>query len=162
MIAIIVAINRNRGIGFENRLLYRLPDDLKRFKQLTLGHTVIMGRKTFESLPNGALPGRRNIVLSRTHTSFQGAECFSSLQEALRQCASSEQIFIIGGGQLYAEALPLADRVFLTEVEDSAAQADVFFPELPAGEWILDAREEHSPDSKHAFAFSFSEYIRKN
>ena len=98
MISVIVAIARNRAIGFENRLLYRLPDDLKRFKALTTGHTIIIGRKTFESFPKGALPNRRNIVLSKNKAAvFPGAETFSSLQEALSHCKEEEEIFIIGG-----------------------------------------------------------------
>ena len=102
MISVIVAIARNRAIGFENRLLYRLPDDLKRFKALTTGHTIIIGRKTFESFPKGALPNRRNIVLSKNKAAvFPGAETFSSLQEALSHCKEEEEIFIIGGESVY-------------------------------------------------------------
>ena len=97
MLSIIVAINQNRGIGHENKLLYWLPNDLKRFKALTTGHTIIMGRKTFESLPKGALPNRRNIVLSRSCREFEGAECFHTLEEALKACANEEEVFIIGG-----------------------------------------------------------------
>ena len=99
MLSIIVAVNKNRGIGFENKLLYWLPNDLKRFKALTTGHTIIMGRKTFESLPKGALPNRRNIVLSRNQSAvFEGAEHFSSLEEALKHCTKEEEeVFIIGG-----------------------------------------------------------------
>ena len=94
MLSIIVAINQNRGIGHENKLLYWLPNDLKRFKALTTGHTIIMGRKTFESLPKGALPNRRNIVLSRSCREFEGAECFHTLEEALKACANEEEVFI--------------------------------------------------------------------
>lgn len=126
MLSIIVAINKNRGIGFENKLLYWLPNDLKRFKALTTGHTIIMGRKTFESLPKGALPNRRNIVLSRTCHEFPGAECFHSLQDALNQCKAEEEVYIIGGANLYAEALPLADRLNITEIEDTDKEADAF------------------------------------
>ena len=107
MISVIVAIARNRAIGFENRLLYRLPDDLRRFKALTTGHTIIMGRKTFESFPKGALPNRRNIVLSKNKAAvFPGAETFSSLQEALSHSKEEEEIFIIGGESVYKEARP--------------------------------------------------------
>lgn len=126
MLSIIVAINKNRGIGFENKLLYWLPNDLKRFKALTTGHTIIMGRKTFESLPKGALPNRRNIVLSHTCHEFPGAECFHSLQDALNQCKEEEEVYIIGGASLYAEALPLADRLNITEIEDADKEADAF------------------------------------
>ena len=94
MITIIAAINKNRGLGFENKLLYWLPNDLKRFKALTTGHTIIMGRKTFESLPKGALPNRRNIVLSKGAHDFPGAECFHSLEEALAHCAEEEDVYI--------------------------------------------------------------------
>lgn len=119
-ISIIVAIARNRGIGFENKLLYRLPNDLKRFKALTTGHTIIMGRKTFESLPKGALPHRRNIVLSRREgATFAGAECFPSLESALSHCKEEEEIFIIGGASLYKEAMPAAGQLYLTFIEDT-------------------------------------------
>lgn len=132
MLSIIVAINKNGGIGFENKLLYWLPNDLKRFKALTTGHTIIMGRKTFESLPKGALPNRRNIVLSRSCHDFPGAECFHSLQEALEQCKEEEEVYIIGGASLYAEALPLADKLNITEIEDSEKEADAFsLPLIP-------------------------------
>lgn len=134
MISIIVAIARNRAIGFENHLLYRLPDDLKRFKALTTGHTIIMGRKTFESFPKGALPNRRNIVLSRNKAAvFPGAETFSSLQEALSHCKEEEEIFIIGGESVYQEALPLAQKIYLTEIEDTPQEADAFFPLSTSG-----------------------------
>ena len=123
MITIIAAINKNRGLGFENKLLYWLPNDLKRFKALTTGHTIIMGRKTFESFPKGALPNRRNIVLSKGEHNFPGAECFHSLEEALMHCGKGEDIYIIGGAGLYAEALTIADRLCLTEIEDDKKEA---------------------------------------
>ena len=97
MITIIAAVAANRAIGFENKLLYWLPNDLKRFKALTTGHTIIMGRRTFESLPKGALPNRRNVVLSHTATEFEGCDCYPSLQEALAHCTKDEDIYIIGG-----------------------------------------------------------------
>ena len=107
MISMIAAIARNRAIGLHNKLLYWLPDDLKRFKSLTTGHTIIMGRKTFESFPKGALPNRRNIVLSRNASAtFPGAETFGSLEEALAHCPPEEEVFIIGGESVYQAALP--------------------------------------------------------
>lgn len=160
MITIIAAINRNRGLGFENKLLYWLPNDLKRFKALTTGHTIIMGRKTFESLPKGALPNRRNIVLSKGNTCFPGAECFHSLEEALAQCTPGEDIYIIGGASLYAEAMPLADRLCLTEIEDTEKEADVFFPAFDTDVWKETKREMHATDEKHAYAYSFVDYER--
>lgn len=160
MLSIIVAINKNRGIGFENKLLYWLPNDLKRFKALTTGHTIIMGRKTFESLPKGALPNRRNIVLSRSCHDFPGAECFHSLQEALEQCKEKEEVYIIGGASLYAEALPLADKLNITEIEDSEKEADAFFPPINSEEWKEVQRENHSTDEKHEYAYHFVDYER--
>ena len=149
MISVIVAIARNRAIGFENRLLYRLPDDLRRFKALTTGHTIIMGRKTFESFPKGALPNRRNIVLSRNKAAvFPGAETFSSLQEALSHCKEEEEIFIIGGESVYKEALPLAQKLYLTEIEDTPQQADAFFPPFDIRLWELIQSSRHDRDEK--------------
>ena len=160
MITIIAAINKNRGLGFENKLLYWLPNDLKRFKALTTGHTIIMGRKTFESFPKGALPNRRNIVLSKGDHNFPGAECFHSLEEALMHCGKEEDIYIIGGAGLYAEALAIADRLCLTEIEDDKKEADVFFPEIDTTSWKVVNRETHPVDEKHAYAYSFVDYER--
>ena len=160
MITIIAAINKNRGLGFENKLLYWLPNDLKRFKALPTGHTIIMGRKTFESFPKGALPNRRNIVLSKGEHNFPGAECFHSLEEALMHCGKEEDIYIIGGAGLYAEALAIADRLCLTEIEDDKKEADVFFPEIDTTHWKVVNRETHSVDEKHAYAYSFVDYER--
>ena len=163
MISIIVAIARNRAIGFENHLLYRLPDDLKRFKALTTGHTIIMGRKTFESFPKGALPNRRNIVLSRNKTAvFPSAETFSSLQEALSHCKEEEEIFIIGGESVYQEALPLAQKIYLTEIEDTPQEADAFFPPFDIRLWELIQSSRHNRDEKHLYPFSFKAYQRKS
>ena len=155
MITIIAAINKNRGLGFENKLLYWLPNDLKRFKALTTGHTIIMGRKTFESFPKGALPNRRNIVLSKGEHNFPGAECFHSLEEALMHCGKEEDIYIIGGAGLYAEALAIADRLCLTEIEDDKKEADVFFPEIDPTHWNVGNRETHSVAENPAYADSF-------
>ena len=160
MISIIVAINKNRGIGFENKLLYWLPNDLKRFKALTTGHTIIMGRKTFESLPKGALPNRRNIVLSRSERQFPGAECFHSLQAALSHCKPAEDIYIIGGASLYEEALPVAHRLCITEIDDDTVQADTFFPAIDAS-WKEKGRECHPKDEKHLYPYSFVDYERE-
>lgn len=160
-LSIIAAINKNRGIGYQNKLLYWLPNDLKRFKSLTTGHTIVMGRKTFESLPKGALPNRRNIVLSRQDICFEGAETFHTLEEALQHCAPDEEVFIIGGATLYTEAMPQADRLYLTEVDDDKAPADVFFPEVDAGQWQEKSRECHSTDEKHLYSYSFVDYERR-
>ncbi|WP_300724420.1 dihydrofolate reductase [uncultured Bacteroides sp.] len=159
-LSIIVAINKNNGIGFENKLLYWLPNDLKRFKALTTGHTIIMGRKTFESLPKGALPNRRNIVLSRSQSQFPGAECYPSLQQALEEVKNEEEVFIIGGESLYREAMPLADRLYITEIEDGTKEADAFFPVIDSSIWKEKSRECHSTDEKHLYSYNFVNYER--
>lgn len=158
-ISIIAAVARNRAIGKDNKLLYWLPDDLKRFKTLTTGHTIIMGRRTFESLPKGALPNRRNIVLSRTQHDFPGCDTYSSLDEALEHCSENEDIYIIGGAEVYAQALPLANRLCLTEIHDMPDDADAFFP--PYDDWHEISREEHAADERHAYPFAFVDYERK-
>lgn len=157
-ISIIAAVAKNGAIGYENKLLYWLPNDLKRFKALTTGHTIIMGRKTFDSLPKGALPNRRNIVLSRTVKDLPGCECFPSLKSALSHCSEEEEVFIIGGSSVYRQAMPLADRLCLTEVDDTPAEADAFFPDYQ--EWKEVSREEHDTDEKHQQRYAFVDYVR--
>lgn len=157
-INIIAAVAKNRAIGYRNKLIYWLPNDLKRFKILTTGHTIIMGRHTFESLPKGALPNRRNIVLSRTQNSFAGCDCYRSLSDALEHCSADEDVYIIGGANLYNEALSMADRLLLTEINDIPAHADAYFPAYD--EWKEEQREEHEKDEKHAYKYAFVDYIR--
>lgn len=160
MITIIAAIAQNNAIGFDNKLLYWLPNDLKRFKSLTTGHTIIMGRKTFESLPKGALPNRRNVVLTRSLASAEGAETFASLDDALRSCSPDEDIYIIGGESVYRDAMPLADRLCLTHIHATPERADAFFPELSATEWDAVMCEEHDVDDKHDVKYTFTDYLR--
>ena len=167
-INIIAAVARNGAIGYQNKLIYWLPNDLKRFKQLTQGHTVIMGSNTFRSLPKGALPHRRNVVLTRK--GIEGAEAFSdkenstsleffpSLEEALQSCKTNEEVYIIGGASLYAECISMADRLCLTEIEDTPAQADTFFPDY--SDWHIATKEAHPKDERHAFAYAFTDYVR--
>jgi len=159
MISIIAAVAQNLAIGNKNKLLYWLPEDLKRFKSLTMGHTIIMGRRTFESLPKGALPNRRNIVLSRRSVVFPGAETFQTLEDALATC-SSEDVYIIGGASVYAQALPLADRLCLTEVADTPEEADAFFPDFSLDEWEPVSVDEHAADERHSHPFRFVDYVR--
>ena len=161
MISIIDAVARNLAIGRGNELIYWLPNDLRRFKALTTGHTIIMGRRTFQSLPKGALPNRRNIVLTRSGKEFPGAETYSSLREALDSCLPSEEVFVIGGATVYAEALPLADRLCLTEVDDEPEGADAFFPQVSSDLWKVSSREEHGKDEKHDYTYTFTDYIRR-
>jgi dihydrofolate reductase len=160
MINIIAAVAKDRAIGFQNKLIYWLPNDLKRFKALTTGHTIIMGRNTFLSLPKGALPNRRNIVLSRTVTDFPGCDVYPSLEEALVHCTKDEDVYIIGGASVYTQALSLADRLCLTEVDDTPKEADTFFPEYKA-DWREVAREDHDIDERHAQRYAFVDYVRK-
>ena len=160
-LALIAAIAKNNAIGFENKLIYWLPNDLKRFKELTTGHTIIMGSNTFRSLPKGALPNRRNIVLSRKEKGFPGCETFSSLEEALANCNNEEIVYIIGGEMLYRTALPKADILCLTEIDDTPENADAFFPQLSKSEWEVIEMEEHGTDEKHHFNYRFTTYIRR-
>lgn len=163
-ISIIVAIAENKAIGHENKLIYWLPNDLKRFKQLTTGNTIIMGRKTFESLPKGALPNRRNIVLSRTECAenFPNADCFCNIEDALATCKENDEVFIIGGASVYAEGLKIADRLCLTCIHDTPEQADTFFPQIELDEWKEVYRENHFKDEKHSHDYSFVDLIRIN
>ena len=158
MITIIAAVAKNRAIGYENKLIYRLPNDLKRFKALTTGHTIVMGRNTFLSLPKGALPNRRNIVLSRSTKELPGCDVYTSLEEALSHCTPDEDIYIIGGASVYRQALKMADRLCLTEVNDTPEKADTFFP--PYDDWKEERREDHPIDERHEYEYSFVDYIK--
>lgn len=162
MISIIAAVAQNGAIGHENKLIYWLPNDLKRFKALTTGHTIIMGRRTFESLPKGALPNRRNIVLSRNGKAedFPGCDLYTSLEEALSHCTGEEDIYIIGGHSVYKAAMPIANRLCLTLVHDTPAEADTFFPNYSEG-WKEVWREDHDIDEKHAQKYSFVDYEKE-
>lgn len=127
-INIIACMAENGAIGADNRLLYSLPEDMQRFKQLTTGHTVIMGRNTYQSLPHGALPHRRNIVLSTTLKSVPDCEVYPSIEEALAHMKPEEKLFVIGGEEVYSAMLPLTSRLYLTVVHDTPSRADTFFP----------------------------------
>lgn len=138
---LIAAVCANGAIGRGGDLLYHISEDLRRFKSLTMGCPIIMGRKTFESFPKGPLPGRRNIVISRNPLySPAGAEVYDSPEAALAACADAEKVFIIGGGEIYRQFMPLADRLLLTEIDESPTDADTFFPphsfvRAEVGEW---------------------------
>ena len=158
-INIIAAVAKNRAIGFENKLIYWLPNDLKRFKALTTGHTIVMGRKTFESLPKGALPNRRNVVLSQTTKELPGCEVFPTLKDALESCQADEDVYIIGGASVYEQAIDFADRLCLTEVDDTPAEADAFFPDYSEG-WRIEQKEAHPKDERHAYNYAFVDYVK--
>lgn len=159
---LIAALDRNRAIGRGNVLPWHLPDDLKRFKALTLGKPVLMGRKTAESLGR-ALPKRRNLVLTRSgQTPFDGMEAVASLDEARAFAAAdgADALCVIGGGELYALALPFASRLYLTHVDTIVEDADAFFPAFDAADWRVLSREAHATDDRHVFAFEFVDYVR--
>ena len=185
MISIIACIAKgNRAIGYKNRLLYHLKSDMTRFRELTTGHTIIMGRKTFESLPNGALPNRRNIVVSKTLQNqldengfpsispIPDCEVYPSLEEAIYAAvpshfllekeeswmASNEEIFIIGGESIYKEAMPLANRLYLTIVDDTPQNVDAFFPAIDLSEW---EEVEKEMRNENGIAFTFLTYNRR-
>src|SRR3972149_2923691 len=129
-ISIIVAIAENNAIGKNNELLWKLPDDLKRFKKITTGHTVIMGRRTFESLPAGALPNRKNLVISDIPGEvFENCQMAYSIEEALALCDENEEAFVIGGGMIYKHFLPHARKLYITKVHEEF-DADTYFPEI--------------------------------
>ena len=178
MFSIIACISKvHRAIGYKNRLLYAIPSDMTRFRMLTTGHTIIMGRKTFESLPNGALPNRRNIVISKTKEQITGCEVYTSLEEALAarkesvgskeavgnkeevgSKEASDECFIIGGASIYEQALPFADKLYLTIVEKEPAHADTFFPEINPAEWEVTEKEMRN---ENGLPFTFLTLYRK-
>lgn len=178
MLSIIACISKvHRAIGYKNRLLYAIPSDMTRFRMLTTGHTIIMGRKTFESLPNGALPNRRNIVISKTREQITGCEVYTSLEEALAarkeeagnkeevgstktvgSKEASDECFIIGGASIYEQALPFADKLYLTVVEKEPAHADTFFPEINPAEWEVTEKEMRN---ENGLPFTFLTLYRK-
>lgn len=161
MITIICALAENYAIGNKNDLLFHLRADLQRFKALTTGHTVIMGRRTFESLPKGALPNRRNIVLSSSQHEWPNTEVFASLHDALAACTYDEEVFIIGGASVYKAAIPIADRLCLTHVHAVPEAADVYFPKFDANDWECTFKEDHDADERNEQPFTFADYIRK-
>ena len=160
-VVLLAALDRAWAIGKDNALPWHLPDDLKRFKALTLGKPVLMGRKTAESLGR-ALPKRRNLVLTRSgRVPFEGMQAVGALDEALAIAArDGDALCVIGGGDVFAMTLPIADRLHLTFVDAKVAGADVFFPRFDPAQWREIAREHHPADAAHAHAFDFVDYER--
>ena len=160
-VSLIAALDRNFAIGRGNALPWHLPDDLRRFKALTLGKPVLMGRKTAESLGH-ALPKRRNLVLTRGgRVPFAGMQAVASLDEAIAQAAGEAgELCVIGGGEVYALALPRATQLHLTWVDTTVDQADAFFPRFDPTDWREVARVAHPADAAHAHAFAFVDYVR--
>jgi dihydrofolate reductase len=159
MISIIVAIAENGVIGDKNALLWNIKEDMRRFRTTTTGHPVIMGRKTFESIGR-PLPKRTNVVITRGDSAFEGCLVAHSLEEAVAMFPHDEEIFIIGGAQIYAQALPLADRLYLTVVHREY-DGDTSFPEIDYSEWSEISREEYERGEEYDGAFSFIDLERE-
>lgn len=158
-VALIAALDRNRAIGRAGDMPWHLPDDLKRFKQLTLARTVLMGRKTALSIGR-ALPGRRNLVLSRVGDApYPAQQTVRSLDEAIAACSAAD-LMVIGGGEIYTLALPFATRLYLTEVDAAVEDADTWFPAFDRAQWREIARAHHVADARHGYVFDFVDYAR--
>lgn len=160
MITIIAAAGENNELGKDNDLVWHLPDDFKRFKKLTTGHHIIMGRKTFESFPK-PLPNRVHLVITRNSSyKKEGAVVVHSMEEALAHAKEDPQPFIIGGGEIYTLGLNFANKIELTRVHGTF-EVDTYFPEIPSEDWELVHEEYHEKDERHQFAFTYQTWIRK-
>ena len=161
MITIIVAIAENGAIGMKNSLLWHIPEDLRRFKRITMGHNLIMGRKTWYSLPRRPLPGRLNIVMTKNPCNCAGqCLCASSSEDALSKCKPGKEIFIIGGSSVYKEFMPVAERLMITHVHREY-EADTFFPDFDLSEWAETEREDHEYNPQCGFSYSYVTYLRR-
>jgi len=161
MISIIVAVSEDGGIGKDNELLWHISEDLKRFKRLTNGHTIIMGKKTWESLPRKPLPGRKNIVLTDIPGEhFDSSLTAYSIEEALGKCEKDEEIFVIGGGSVYRQFMPFADRLYITHVHKKA-EADIYFPEIDPVIWQVVEKEEFKESDNQSIPYTYIIYGRK-
>lgn len=160
MISIIVAIAENNAIGRQGDLLCHISADLKHFKAVTTGHTVVMGRATYLSLPRRPLPNRRNIVLTTGTAPIEGAEVVHSIDEALAAVQGEEEAFVIGGGQVYRQMLPMADRLYITHIDATFPDADTFFPAIDPEEWTLVSEEKYGSDESNPYPYRFCEYQR--
>ncbi len=162
MLSLIVAIAENYAIGKKGDLLCHLPNDLKHFKEVTSGCTVLMGERTFFSLPKHPLPNRRNIVLTDVQgKTFDGAEAAYSIAELVQKVRPEEEAFVIGGGMVYRQMMPLCDKLYITHIHHSWEDADTFFPEIDSAIWQQVSAERHEADEKNPYAYTFAEYIKK-
>lgn len=161
MISIIVAVSEDLGIGKKNDLLWHLPEDLKRFKKLTYGNTIIMGKRTWESLPRRPLPGRKNVVITDIpDETFEGAVTAYSIDDSVSKCERSEEIFIIGGGSIYRQFIDIADKLYITHVHRKS-EADVYFPEINPGIWKVIEKEEFKPETEDGIPYTYVIYERR-
>ena len=156
---LIAATSQNNALGKDNKIIWHLPDDFKRFKELTSGHHIIMGRKTFESFPK-PLPNRTHIVITRQQNyAPEGCIVVNSIEDAFEICPKNEDVFLIGGAEIYKLGLPYTDKIELTFINETF-EADAFFPEIDFSEWKLTNEEFHAKDEKHAYDFSFQTYMK--
>lgn len=162
MISIIVAVSEDWGIGKDNELLWHISEDLKRFKRLTTGKTVIMGKRTWESLPRRPLPGRKNIVITDVPgENFDGSVTVYSIEDAVRKCDDAEEAFVIGGGSVYRQFMPIAERLYITHIHRNSP-ADVYFPEIDPAIWKVIEREEYTDTENQSIPYTYVVYERKN
>lgn len=160
MIILIAAAAENNALGKNNELVWHLPDDFKRFKTLTSGHYIIMGRKTFESFPK-PLPNRTHIIITRQKNYHpNGCLVASSIENGIKMAPKNEDVFIIGGGEIYQQSIDIADKIELTRVH-SQFEADTYFPDIDAKKWSLVFEDFHPKDEKHLVGFTFQTYVRK-
>jgi len=160
MISIIVAVSEDWGIGKNNELLWHISEDLKRFKRLTTGNSIIMGKRTWESLPRKPLPGRKNIVLTDNPAEkIENAITAYSIDDAIGKCEKGEEIFIIGGGSIYRQFMPVADRLYITHVHKKAP-ADIYFPEIDLKLWKITEKEEFKSE-ENSIPYTYAIYERK-
>lgn len=159
-LSIIAAMDKNRVLGLKNDIPWHIPHDLKRFKKITSGHTVIMGRKTFESLP-GPLPKRRNVIItSRKDYIAPGIEVVKSIEDAIRIADKNQENFVVGGADIYEQFLPFADKLYLTHI-DAEFEGDIYFPEIDYSNWKLVEEEYHVTDDEKKIPFSYKTYVRR-
>lgn len=160
MIILIAAVAENNALGKDNQLVWHLPNDFKRFKTLTSGHYIIMGRKTFESFPK-PLPNRTHIIITRQKNyKYEGCFIASSLERAMEIAPKNEDVFVIGGGEIYKQSLEIADKIEITKVH-ATFEADTYFPEIDLDKWKLVFEEHHKKDEKHNFDFTFQTYLKR-
>jgi len=161
ILTLIAAAAENNALGKDNQMIWHLPDDFKRFKQLTTGHYIIMGRKTFESFPK-ALPNRTHVIITR-QKEYTAEECIvvNSLEEAIKVCPQDEEVFVIGGGEIYKQSIEVADKIELTRVYGTSPDADAFFPEIDLSKWKMTEEVFHPKDEKHAYDMAFQTYLKK-
>lgn len=162
MINLIVAIAENNAIGIAGDLLCHLPNDLKHFKEITTGATVVMGKNTFFSLPRRPLPNRRNIVLTTdTEFTYENTEVAHSIEQLYTLLNEEEEVFIIGGGKVYEQFINTVDKLYVTHIHHTWEDADTFFPKIDPNTWQCVSEEHHEADEKHLYPYTFAEYIKK-